>query len=555
VSPSVKVSFLGGLSDIGRNCATVESDDRIVILDCGIMFPTPLTPGIDTILPDLRYIERNADRIEAVVFSHGHEDHIGGVVPLRRIVNVPMYGSQFTLGLVRSKLDEAGLLEGSDLRLVEDNERVKVGPFECEFLPITHSIPDGFATVFYTEQGLILHSGDYKLDPTPIDDRVSDLDRIAELSKSPGIRLLMADSTNVEDEGFTPSERTVGAALREIVHARPDRRIIAGCFSSHIHRIQQLCEIAIDADRVVIPVGRSLRRNLEIARGMGVLQIDDQHFAEPEDMYRYDPGSIMVLSTGSQGEFRAGLPLMAAGEHKFVKIGDQDTVVLSSHPIPGNEYNINRLIDGVMRQGGEVVHSGDFHIHVSGHARQGEVKQLMQAAKPEHFLPVHGEFRHLTRQARFAERQGIPAANVHLALDGDQVLIEDDAVSVVQEAIPSGYRHTHGILDDMTMAVLKDRLTLGADGFVSITVVVDTITRTLLGGPQVETRGWVSLPESDHVVDEVIAEVSKDLSRLFRGSSPTDSEIARVMRRAAGRTVGELTRRRPMIVPSVISVS
>ncbi|MFV1990374.1 MAG: ribonuclease J, partial [Acidimicrobiales bacterium] len=307
MTPAVKVSFLGGLSDIGRNCATVESNDRIVVLDCGIMFPTPHTPGIDTVLPDLRYIERNADRVEAVVFSHGHEDHIGGVVPLRRIVNVPMYGSEFTLGLVKSKLEEAGLLDDSDLRVVLDNDRVPVGPFECEFLPITHSIPDGFATVFHTAQGLILHSGDYKLDPTPVDGRVSDLERIAELSRDPGFRLLMADSTNVEDEGFTASELTVGAALREVIHARPDQRIIAGCFSSHIHRIQQLCEIAIEEDRVIIPVGRSLRRNLGIARGMGVLQIDDRHFAEPEDMYRYEPGAIMVLSTGSQGEFRAGL--------------------------------------------------------------------------------------------------------------------------------------------------------------------------------------------------------------------------------------------------------
>lgn len=517
------------------------------------MFPTPDTPGIDSILPDLRYIEQNVDRVEAVIFSHGHEDHIGGVVPLRRILNVPMYGSKFTLGLVRAKLDEAGLLADSDLRVVADNERHSVGPFECEFLPITHSIPSGFATVFYTSQGAVLHSGDYKIDPTPIDDRVSDLGRIAEISADPGIRLLLADSTNSEDDGFTPSEKTVGKALREVIEARPDRRIIAGCFSSHIHRIQQLCEIAIETDRVVVPVGRSLRRNLEIARTVGVLDVDDEHFAEPEDLYRFEPGQVMVLSTGSQGEFRAGLQLMGAGEHKFVKINPMDTVVLSSHPIPGNEYNINKLIDGVSRQGGEIVQSRDFGIHVSGHARRGEIAQLIEAASPQNFVPVHGEYRHLTRQARFADELGIASENIHVALDGDQILLQDDRVSRTG-SVPSGYRYVHGPVDDMTPALLKERKLLGGDGFVSITVAINVESRMVLAGPHIETRGFISLPESQAILDEIMAEVSKDLNRVMRAGTTDSHDIERAMRRAAGRMVGDMTRRRPMIVPTVILV-
>jgi ribonuclease J len=544
----VTVSFLGGLGDIGRNCATLEHEGRIVVLDCGVLFPDPDTPGVEATLPDLTYLRDRADDVEAVVFTHGHEDHIGAAVHLARIVDAPMYGSPFTLGLVRSKLEEAGLAEDAELIEVRDGETHEVGPFRAEFLPITHSIPWGFATAFHTPQGIILHSGDYKIDPTPIDDRVSALARIGDID----VRLLLSDSTNTFDEGITPSERTVGVVLEEIIASRPDRRIIAGCFSSHIHRIQQLVEAAIAHDRVVVPTGYSLRRNVALARELGLLELDDEHLADAELLHHFEPSQVLVLSTGSQGEQLAGLNLMARGDHKFVTIGPEDTVVLSSHPIPGNEFNINKVIDGLVRRGAEVVTSAQLPVHVSGHARRGEIRQLLGAAAPKWFVPVHGEFRHLTHQAELAVECGVEDDHVLVAVDGDQVVLGDDGLTFGR-GVPGAYHHVHGTIDDVTEGLLAERLILGREGVVFVIAGVDLEERTVTVPPRLVTRGWITENLSGHLLDDGAAEIGVELDRILGEPDADLGAVERVVRRTTGRFVNDRTRRRPMIVPVVLT--
>ncbi len=548
VASPVTVSFLGGLNDIGRNCATIECDGRMIVLDCGILFPDPDSPGVDQILPDLSHIEANADRIDAVVLTHGHEDHIGAVAALSRITRAPMYGSPFTLALVRGKLEETGLVDRNELIAVHDNDRRRLGPVEAEFLPITHSIPWGFATAFHTPQGVILHTGDYKLDPTPIDDRVSALERFRELR----VRLLLSDSTNSISEGHTPSERTVGVTLDEVVAARPDRRIIAGCFSSHVHRIQQLVGAAVATDRVVVPTGFSLRRNVGIARELGILDLDDEHLADAEQLDELDPARTMILSTGSQGEPQAGLPTMARGQHKFVTVTDRDTIVFSSHPIPGNEWAINKTIDGLIRRGAEIVTSSELHLHVSGHARRGEIRDLLAAAQPEFMVPVHGEFRHLTTQAALAVQTGIPEDNVLVALDGDQVVLSDKGIRL-GAGVPGAYRRVHGSIDDITDSLLADRLILGREGVVLTIVGVDLEDRALTQTPVVVSRGWIDDELSGDLLMECADEVGVEVDRVLGDPTAELAAVERAVRRTTGRFVSDRTRRRPMVVPVVLT--
>ncbi|MDP8936318.1 MAG: ribonuclease J, partial [Actinomycetota bacterium] len=402
MADSVRITFLGGLGEIGRNCACVEQDGRIMLLDCGLMFPDAEMPGVDLVLPDFTYLRDNADRIEACILTHGHEDHAGGLSFLLRDLSFPIYGSALTLGLARNRIDEAGLLKRTELITVADGERRRIGPFDCEFIPVTHSVPHGFATAFHTPQGVILHSGDFKLDLTPVDGRITDLSRIGALGHDPGVRLLLADSTNAEEPGHTRSESSVGKVLRELFREAEGKRIITACFASHIHRIQQIADAAVASGRTIATLGRSMAKNVALARQMGLLHIPDDRLVDIEKVDTLDPARVCVISTGSQGEPMSALALMAAGENKWLKVGEGDVVILSAHAIPGNEYTVNKVIDGLFRLGAEVVHSGVAAVHVTGHAMQEELKTLLSLAKPQHFIPVHGEFRHLNRHARLA---------------------------------------------------------------------------------------------------------------------------------------------------------
>jgi ribonuclease J len=549
----VRLIFLGGLGEIGRNCACLEVDGRILILDCGLMFPDIEMPGIDLVLPDFTWLLDNADRVEACVLTHGHEDHVGGLSFLLRDISMPIYGSELTLGLARNRIDEAGLLSQARLMPVRDGQRVQIGPFDVEFIPVTHSVPHGFATAFHTPQGVILHSGDFKLDLTPVDGRTTDLARIGAIADSEGIRLLLSDSTNAEEQGHTASERVVGRVLEDLFAAHTDKRVIVTCFASHIHRVQQIANAAVDNGRTIATVGRSMGKNVALARSMGLLTIPDKALVDIEDIAGLDPRRVCVISTGSQGEPMSALALMAAGENKWINVTAGDLVILSSHAIPGNEANVGKVIDGLHRLGAEVVHSGLAQVHVSGHAKREELKTLLSISSPESFIPVHGEFRHLTHHARLAAEMGVPASAILLAEDGDVVELTDKSIDFVAE-VPAGYLYVDGIVGDVGRGVLRDRRVLAEEGMVIVVVTVDAKTGEVLTGPEIITRGWVYAPEAEALLDEARAVVLASLEEAADSGGTDFDTLKRRARSALGKFVNDRTKRRPMIVPIVMEV-
>ena len=524
-----------------------------MILDCGLMFPDLEMPGIDLVLPDFTYLQENADRIEGCIVTHGHEDHAGGLSFLLRDLSFPIYGSHLTLGLARNRIEEAGVLDRTELIPVVDGERRRIGPFDVEFIPVTHSVPHGFATAFHTPQGVILHSGDFKLDLTPVDGRRTDLARIGAIADGPGVRLLLSDSTNAEEPGHTASESEVGEVLRRLFIANEGRRIVTACFASHIHRVQQICDAALASGRTVATLGRSMGKNLALARSMGLLQIPDTSIIDIEQVDALEPGRVCVISTGSQGEPLSALSLMAAGENKWLKVGPDDTVILSSHAIPGNEAAVGKVIDGLMRLGCEVIHSGIAEVHVSGHAMQGELKTLLNIARPEYFVPVHGEFRHLTHHTRLAAEMGVLPEHILLCEDGDVIVVGDEGVEFGDE-VPAGYLYVDGIVGDVGRGVLRDRKVLSEEGVVIVVVTVDAKSGEILTGPEIITRGWVYAPEAMPLLDEARAAVLAGLEEAVDAGATDFETLRRHARSALGKFVNERTRRRPMIVPIVMEV-
>jgi ribonuclease J len=549
----VRVSFLGGLGEIGRNCAVIEVDGRMVVLDCGIMFPDADMPGIDLVLPDLSYLRDNADKVEGVVLTHGHEDHTGGLAYLLRDLSVPVYSSALTLGLARNRVDEAGLSDRATFVEVQDGEKRTVGPFEVEFIPVTHSVPHGFATAFHTPQGIILHSGDFKLDLTPVDGRLTDLAHIGALADGPGIRLLLSDSTNAEEPGFTDSESNVGATLRRLFPLYRGRRLVVTCFASHIHRVQQVIDAALASNRKVATLGRSMAKNVELARRLDLLHVPDDAFVDVEDIDSLEPGRVCVVSTGSQGEPLSALSLMAAGENKWLKLRPGDVVVISAHPIPGNEWAVGRVIDRLHRRGAEVIHTGMEPVHVSGHARQGELQTLLAVSRPEWFIPVHGEYRHMVHHARLAVKMGVDEDKALLCEDGDSVVIADDGVWRGDD-VPAGFLYVDGTVGDVGHGVLRDRRVLAEEGVVVVVATVDPHQAEVVSAPEIITRGWIHAPEAEELLEEASQVVRTALEKALADGAVDQETLRRHARKALGKLVGERTRRRPMIVPVVVIV-
>lgn len=550
----VRVVFLGGLGEIGRNCACIEVDGRILVLDVGIMFPDPDMPGVDLVLPDFTYLRENAERVDGVILTHGHEDHTGGLSYLLRDLEAPIYGSALTLGLARSRVDEAGMADRARFIPVHDGERRRIGPCDVEFIPVTHSVPHAFATAFHTPQGIILHSGDFKIDLHPVDGRRTDLARMGALADGPGVRLLLCDSTNAEEPGFTASESTVGVTLRKVFLARPDRRFIVTCFASHIHRVQQVADAAIAGGRSVSTLGRSMQKNVALARELGILHIPDEALVDIEDVDDLAPGQVCVISTGSQGEPMSALSRLAANENRFFRLHEDDVVVISAHPIPGNEWSVGRVIDDLHRRGVEVVHSGVDAVHVSGHACQGELATLMSVTRPEFFIPVHGEFRHMANHVRLAASMGIDGDRVCLCEDGDAVRLDAEGLHR-DGTVPGGYLFVDGsTVGDIGHGVLRDRKVLAEDGVVMAVATVDLKRAEVVGVPQIVTRGWAYDDETDAVLDEARILVTEALEKALAGGSHDHESLNRVARKALGRLVGNRTRQRPMIVPVIVTV-
>jgi ribonuclease J len=412
-------------------------------------------------------------------------------------------------------------------------------------------VPHGFATAFHTPQGTILHSGDFKLDLTPVDGRLTDLARIGHIASDQGVRLLLSDSTNADEPGFAESERSVGKVLYDLFHANTGRRIVTACFASHLHRIQQIADAAVGFDRLVATLGLSMKKNVRLARSMGLLHIPEHALRDIEDVGDEEPGRVCIISTGSQGEPLSALALMAASENRWIKIGPDDTVILSSHPIPGNEANVSKVIDGLTRLGARVVHSGIAPVHATGHARQEELKTLLSISRPEWFVPVHGEFRHLTEHAALARAMGMSGNRILVCEDGDQVVLDDDGATLGRR-VPAGYLYVDGIVGDVGQGVLRDRRVLAEEGVVVVVVAVDVTTGAIITGPEIITRGWVYAPEAEALLDGCAAEVLAEIKEAFEHGATDIETLQRHVRRAAGRFVSEHTRRRPMIVPVVM---
>jgi len=545
---SVTLTFLGGLGRIGRNCAALEIENRIVLLDCGQMFPEDL-PGVDAVLPDFSWIIERSDQIEGCIITHAHEDHIGGLPHLLKEISIPIYGSKFTLGMIQAKLDYAGI-RGIEKVELKDHDRRQIGPFDCEFLPVTHSTPSGLMTVFDTPQGTIVHSSDFKLDPTPVDGRTTDLVRLREIAEDRRIRLLLADSTNAGSSGKTVSESEIGPVLEEIFFHHQSQRIIVAAFSSHIHRIQQIADAAKKTNRTLVVLGPSMQRNVTLARELGLLKISDQMIASPEDIESLEPEETCIVCTGSQGEPRAALALLAKNEHRHLDIGKNDTVIFSSHPIPGNESAVSRLQNNLAFLGARLVHSGQVQVHTSGHGKQEELMELHETVNPELFIPVHGEYTHLVDHYELAIRRGMNEEKVALCTDGDQVLLTDSGLKKIERV--SGKEI---MIDEQGSRVseelLQERQKLSGEGFILIRVIVDEEAGVLLEEPVVESRGWVEPSNREEWMTEVSQSVTNAVEAVLAKGERDLSKISRQARRATGQLVSERTGRRPTLIPVV----
>jgi ribonuclease J len=543
----LRIVGLGGLGEIGRNMTVFEHAGRLLIVDCGVLFPEPDQPGVDLILPDFGYLEDRLDRVEALVLTHAHEDHIGGVpYLLRRRADIPLIGSRLTLGLVRSKLTEHRMTPVTIE--VREGTRQPFGPFDCEFFAVNHSIPDALAVAIRTSAGLVLHTGDFKMDQLPLDGRLTDLGGFARLGTE-GVDLLMSDSTNAEVPGIVTPERDIAPVLSE-VFAAARQRIIVACFSSHVHRVQQVLDTAATHGRVVAFVGRSMVRTMGVARDLGYLRVPGGLVVDLREAEQLPPGEVVLVSTGSQGEPMSALSRMAARDHP-IRIAPGDTVILASSLIPGNETAVYRVINGLTRLGARVVHRGNALVHVSGHAAAGELLYVLNLVRPSNFMPVHGEWRHMREHARLAALTGVPAQNIVIAEDGVVVDLVDGQAAITG-SVPCGYVYVDGLsVGEVTEASLKDRRILGEEGFVSVVVVVDTTNGKVVAGPEIHARGSGI---DDAAFGEVRPRIEEALVLAAQEGISDAQQLTQLVRRVVGRWVNENYRRRPMIIPVLVEV-
>ncbi|HET7821326.1 MAG TPA: ribonuclease J [Ornithinibacter sp.] len=542
---AVRVVPLGGLGEIGRNMTVVEHRGQLLIIDCGVLFPDDHHPGIDLILPDFAYIEDRLDDVQAVILTHGHEDHIGAVPYLLRLKpDLPLVGSTLTLALVEAKLKEHRIKPYT--LGVREGDREKLGVFDCEFVAVNHSIPDALAVAVRTSGGTLLHTGDFKMDQLPLDGRLTDLRAFARLGEE-GIDLFLTDSTNAEVPGFTTPERDISSAIDKVFrHA--DRRIIVACFSSHVHRVQQVLDAADKAGRKVAMVGRSMVRNMGIAADLGYLHVPDGVLVDVKKLDDLADDKIVLVCTGSQGEPMAALSRMANRDHR-IDVGPGDTVLLASSLIPGNENAVYRVINGLMRLGANVVHKGNAKVHVSGHASAGELIYCYNIVQPKNVMPVHGEWRHLVANAELAILTGVPRNRVVVVEDGVAVDLVDGKASV-SGAVPCGYVYVDGSsVGEADETLLKDRRILRDEGFISVIVVIDSMTGKVIAGPECTARGFV---EDDVVFDDVMPQLIQALDDATANGVTDTYGLQQVIRRSVGGWVGRKIRRRPMIIPMVV---
>ena len=542
---TLRVTPLGGLGEIGRNMTVFEYDGKLLIVDCGVLFPEEHQPGVDLILPDFEPIKNRLDDVVGVVLTHGHEDHIGAVPYLLKLKSdIPLIGSKLTLALVEAKLKEHRLKAYT--LTVEEGQEERVGPFDLEFVAVNHSIPDALAVAIHTDAGTVLATGDFKMDQLPLDGRLTDLRAFASLGED-GVDLFLVDSTNADVPGFTPLERAIGPVLDQVI-AKAPRRVIVASFSSHVHRVQQVIDAAAANGRRVAFLGRSMVRNMTIAEDLGYLHVPDGVLIDYKKAKDLPDDKIVYMSTGSQGEPMAVLSRMANIDHA-IEVGEGDTVILASSLIPGNENAVYRVIDGLTKLGANVVHKGNAKVHVSGHAAAGELLYCYNILQPRNVMPVHGEYRHLMANAKLAQDTGIPAENTIIAENGTVVDLRGGVAKVVGQ-LDLGFVYVDGsTVGEITDADLKDRRILSEEGFISVIVVVDAATGRIITGPEVHARGFA---EDDSVFDDVKPKIAAALTEAAQSGVRDTHALSQVVRRTIGRWVNQRLRRRPMIVPLVI---
>ncbi|MBV1848565.1 ribonuclease J [Catellatospora tritici] len=545
----LRIIPLGGLGAIGRNMTVFEFGGKLLVVDCGVLFPdTADQPGVDLILPDFAPILDRLEDVQAIVLTHGHEDHIGAVpYLLAHKSDIPLVGSQFTLALIEAKLAERRITPYT--LTVSEGQRERLGPFELEFFAVNHSIPDALAVAIRTDAGLVLHTGDFKMDQLPLDGRITDLAGFARLGAE-GVDLLLSDSTNAEIPGFVTPEKEIGPVLASIFH-KAKGRIIVASFASHVHRVQQVLDAAEENGRKVALIGRSMVRNMGIARDLGLLRVKPGQVVNLEDAASLPPDEIVLMSTGSQGEPMSALGRMATGDHRHITVAPGDTVVLASSLVPGNETSVYRVINQLARAGATVIHKDVAKVHVSGHAPAGELLYLLNVVKPSNLMPVHGEWRHLRAHARLGVESGVQADRVVLCEDGDVVDLVEGHAKLVGH-VKSRYVYVDGLaIGDVGESLLTERRVLGDGGFIAVTVVVDSVTGKVVGGPMLSAKGFSEDPAA---FDPALPLVTEALDRAALDGVTDSHQLQQIVRRVVGRWVNEAYRRRPMIVPTVLEV-
>lgn len=549
----VRIIPLGGLNEIGKNMTVFECSNDMFILDCGLAFPDTDMPGVDIVIPDFSYVEQNADKIRGIVLTHGHEDHIGGLPYLLKKINVPVYGSKLTLGLVEGKLKEHGLFNKVSLNVVEPRKTIKMGCMAVEMIRVNHSIPGAFGMAIHTPAGIILHTGDFKVDYTPIDDSVIDLARFGELGNR-GVLALMTDSTNAERPGFTPSEKVVGASFEKLFEEAAGKRIIIATFSSNIHRIQQIINCAAEHDRKVAVFGRSMITVMTAAIELGYLKVPDNILIDIDVMNQYEDERIVLITTGSQGEPMSALTRMAMNEHKKVVITPNDFIIISAKSIPGNEKFVTRVVNSLMKLGARVVYESMYEVHVSGHACQEELKLIYTLAKPKFYIPVHGEYKHLVKNAELAKKLGCPPENVLIG-DIGNVIETDGATMKVVSQVQSGKVLVDGFgVGDVGSIVLRDRKHLSQDGIIIVVVSIDRASGIVVSGPEIISRGFVYVRESEELMDESRKILGDALDKCSSQDLREWNALKTRLRDTLSDYIYEKTKRSPMILPIIMEI-
>ena len=548
---TVKIIPLGGLNEIGKNMTVFECSNDIFILDCGLSFPDSDMPGVDIVIPDFAYVERNRDKIRGVVITHGHEDHIGGLCYLLKKVNVPVYATRLTIGLIEGKLKEQGLYGRVKLNIVEPRKTVKMGCMAVEFIKVNHSIPDAVGMAIHTPAGIIIHTGDFKIDYTPIDGKIIDLARFGELGNK-GVLALMSESTNAERPGYTHSEKTVGESFDKLFQRAEGKRVIIATISSNIHRVQQIINSAVKYERKVAVFGRSMINVINIATELGYLDVPSNTLIDIETMDRYNSEEIVLITTGSQGEPMSALTRMAMNDHNKVVINPMDFIIISAKPIPGNEKYVTKVVNELMKSGAEVIYEDMYEVHVSGHACQEELKLMIALTKPKFFIPVHGEYKHLKKHSELALEMGIPQENILIASIGNVIETDGSKMSIVSQ-VPAGRILVDGLgVGDVGSIVLRDRNHLAQDGIIIVVIGLNRNTNKISAGPDIISRGFVYVRESEELMNDAKRCLTETLKNCSSAELREWNSLKNKMRDDLSDCIYEKTKRSPMILPIIM---